>query len=196
MTDELPPFYQILTERRGGFSVGSRAQNCYAAGMLSRDELLDLDDDALLRVCRQETYRASGPGGQHRNKTDSAVRVSVRDGAIVASCADHRSQHRNRTEALRRLRIVIALELRGPIWGKAERWEGSWKLGRKDRRYAGFLSHIFDMMAHHDWAVGLAAEALGVSTGKLVRTLARDPQAWNAVNQARAKLGLVNLRRP
>ncbi|MGJ8563921.1 MAG: peptide chain release factor family protein [Alphaproteobacteria bacterium] len=166
------------------------------APALSRDDLLALDDEALLKLCRQETYRASGPGGQHRNKTDSAVRLTSPDGAVAALCSDHRSQHRNRAEALKRLRMALAIELRLPINGDAAEWEGSWKLGKKDYRYPGFLARILDVMARYDWAVGLSAEALGSSTGKLVRTLARDPHAWNAVNQARAGLGLVNLRRP
>ena len=174
-------------------------QSCYGLRMSpksesNRNDLLSLDDEALLRLCRQECYRASGPGGQHRNKTDSAVRLSVMDGRIMASCEAHRSQHRNRAEALRRLRITIAIELRLPV--TAAQWDGSWKLGRKDRRYAGFLAHLLDVMAEKQWAVGLSADALGISTGKLVRVLARDPAAWNAVNQARAKLELVNLRRP
>ncbi len=165
---------------------------------LNRNDLLDLEDEALLRQCRQETYRASGPGGQHRNMTDSAVRLTVLDGAVVAQCADHRSQHRNRNEALKRLRFNLALELRMPIapGPASERWDGSWKLGKKDYRYAGFLAHLLDVLAHNDWAVGEAAKALGISTGKLIRTLAQDPRAWNAVNQARAGIGLVNLRRP
>lgn len=164
----------------------------------NRDTLLALEDDALLRHCRQETYRASGPGGQHRNKTDSAVRLTVTDSEIVASCADHRSQHRNRAEALRRLRIVLALELRRPITvgTLSEQWSGSWSLGRKDRRYAGFLAHVLDILAHYKWAIGISAAAMGISTGKLIRALANDPQLWNAVNKERVKLGLVNLRRP
>ncbi len=163
-----------------------------------RDTLLALDDDALLRLCRQECYRASGPGGQHRNTTDSAVRLSVADYGVVASCADHRSQHRNRTEALKRLRTALALELRQPVPPDrgAELWEGPWKLGRKDRRYAGFIAHVLDVLAHNDWAVGHAGKALGISTGKLIRVLSHDPQIWNAVNQERAKRNLVNLRRP
>lgn len=163
-----------------------------------RDALLALDDEALLRLCRQETYRASGPGGQHRNTTDSAVRLSVLNGGSVASCADHRSQHRNRAEALKRLRLALALDMRAPIAPEreAERWDGPWKLGRKDRRYAGFIAHLFDVLSHNDWAVGHAGRALGISTGRLVRVLAHDPQIWNAVNQERTKLGLVNLRRP
>lgn len=164
----------------------------------NRNDLLDLDDENLLRHCRQECYRASGPGGQHRNTTDSAVRLSIRDGAIVALCADHRSQHRNRSEALKRLRSALAIELRLPVRPEtqSENWEGSWKLGKKDRRYARFLAHLLDVLAHHDWAVGLAAQTLGTSTGKLIRVLANDPHAWNAVNKARAKLKLVNLRKP
>lgn len=164
----------------------------------TRDELLDLDDEALLSHCHQECFRAPGPGGQHKNKTDSAVRLSVLEGTVTAICADHRSQHRNRADALKRLRSAIAINLRMPIEaeGASERWDGPWKLGLKDRRYAKLLSHILDVMANHHWAVGLSAKALGTSTGKLVRTLSRDPQAWNAVNQARAKLELVNLRRP
>ncbi len=163
-----------------------------------RNELLGLDDSGLLRLCSRECYRASGPGGQHRNTTDSAVRLSVLSGTIVALSADHRSQHRNQSQALKRLRSSIAIELRLPIapGSQSGHWQGSWKLGRKDRRYAGFIAHLLDVLAHHEWAVGLAAEALGISTGKLVRTLARDPHAWNAVNRARAKIGLVNLRRP
>jgi hypothetical protein len=180
----------------------AKPQTCYGMKMLSsrpmpnRNELLDLDDDDLLRHCRQETYRASGPGGQHRNTTDSAVRLSVLDGSVVALCADHRSQHRNRAEALKRLRSALAIELRLPVAPGKLPWQGSWKLGKKDRRYAGFIAHLLDVLAHHEWAVGLAADALGISTGKLVRVLAHDPHAWNAVNQSRAKLDLVNLRRP
>lgn len=160
--------------------------------------MLALDDEALLRQCRQETYRASGPGGQHRNKTDSAVRLSLFDGQILASCADHRSQHRNRVEALRRLRLTLALELRCALAEdlSTEVWTGSWALGRKDCRYAEFIAYVLDVLAHHDWAVGIAAAGLGVSTGKLIRVLAQNPQAWNVVNQARTKIDLVNLRRP
>jgi len=165
--------------------------------MLTRDDFLDMDDETLLRHCREECFRASGPGGQHRNKTDSAVRLSVLNGSIVALCAEHRSQHRNRAEALRCLRSVLALELRMPIeQSKDERWSGAWKLGKKDRRYAPFMAHILDVLSRYDWAVGLAAEALGTSTGKLIRALSRDPHLWNAVNKERAKMGLVNLRQP
>jgi ribosome-associated protein len=64
----------------------------------------------LLRDCDVETYRASGPGGQHRNKTESAVRLTHRPSGLVRSATEHRSQYLNRRLALERL--ARALEAR------------------------------------------------------------------------------------
>jgi len=64
----------------------------------------------ILRDCDVETYRASGPGGQHRNKTESAVRITHRPTGIVRVATEHRSQIRNRQLALER--IARALEAR------------------------------------------------------------------------------------
>ncbi len=58
----------------------------------------------LLDRCLVTTYRASGPGGQHRNKTESAVRLFHRPSGLMVTCASHRSQYRNRREALAELR--------------------------------------------------------------------------------------------
>lgn len=55
-----------------------------------------------------ETMRAGGPGGQHQNKTESAVRVTHRPSGVTASARDGRSQHRNRALALERLRTLLA----------------------------------------------------------------------------------------
>ena len=58
----------------------------------------------LLDQCLVTTYRASGPGGQHRNKTESAVRLFHRPSGLTVTCASRRSQYRNRREALAELR--------------------------------------------------------------------------------------------
>lgn len=65
-------------------------------------------DDALLGECRVETFAAGGPGGQHQNRTESAVRLVHRPTGIRVVARDERSQHRNRALALERLRKALA----------------------------------------------------------------------------------------
>ena len=71
---------------------------------------LSLTDAELLRQCEVDTYRASGPGGQHRNKTESAVRLRHKPTGCVSQSCEQRSQHMNRETALGRLRQAIALQ--------------------------------------------------------------------------------------
>ena len=69
--------------------------------------LPELDED-LLRQCEVETFRASGPGGQHVNKTESAVRLKHIFSGIVVTSRQERSQHRNKAICLQKLRKRVA----------------------------------------------------------------------------------------
>jgi ribosome-associated protein len=65
-------------------------------------------DDALLSQCRIETFRSSGSGGQHVNKTDSAVRLTYLPHNIVVTCQETRSQLNNKMRCLEKLRQMVA----------------------------------------------------------------------------------------
>ena len=68
----------------------------------------DLPAETLLNECDVFTFRASGPGGQHRNRRESAVRLVHRPTGIVAVAAERRSQHQNKAVALERLARKLA----------------------------------------------------------------------------------------
>ena len=65
-------------------------------------------DEDLLRECEVQTFRSSGPGGQHVNKTESAVRLRHVPSGVVVTSRQERSQHRNKALCLQRLRRKIA----------------------------------------------------------------------------------------
>lgn len=88
-------------------------------------------DDALLGECRVDVFRATGPGGQGVNTTDSAVRLTHRPSGIVVTCRRERSQLRNKETCVKRLRERIA-ELMAPP--PAPRKKSSPTRAAKERR--------------------------------------------------------------
>src|SRR5208337_4341134 len=79
---------------------------------MMRRDWTDLNDSQLLAQCEVDTYRASGPGGQKRNKTSSAVRIRHPASGLIVIAEESRSQHENKAKALQRLRQAFYLRLR------------------------------------------------------------------------------------
>ncbi len=75
---------------------------------------LALDDDALLSECDLEFFIAGGPGGQHRNKTETGVRLRHRPTGLLTAATERRSQLQNRLRALERLREKLAVRAAPP----------------------------------------------------------------------------------
>ena len=159
-----------------------------------------LDDAVLLAQCDVDRFRASGPGGQKRNKTESAVRVRHAPTGLQGEANESRSQHENRARALRRLRLTIALTLRAPI--EPDGYAPSPVLaaalrqppGRRARELLPALGELFDVLEACAWRIRDAATALGVTSTAVSRLLLVDDDVWRAAAQRRQALGRAPLR--
>jgi len=168
------------------------------------DALNRLPDEAtLLAECDVDTYRASGPGGQKRNKTESAVRLRHRPSGLSVIAEESRSQHENRDRALRRLRQMLALRLRQPVStdGVPQAIQacldkrGRLDVGRRDARYLPAAAAALDVLVALNGSVGDVAKRLGITTGNLSAFLTGDDDLMLEANRIRAGRGLRPLRR-
>lgn len=169
-----------------------------------RADWTTLTDKQLLAQCAVDTYRASGPGGQKRNKTSSAVRVRHPPSGLIVIAEESRSQHENRERGLRRLRKAFYLHVRDPLraealtpdgaarhpeFREARDGDGRLHLGVKDPRFWPAVGVVLDVLHALEGRVGEAAQALGVSTGNLIGFLQTDPKVWQEANVLRARFG-------
>src|ERR1700731_156698 len=115
-----------------------------------------LTDSQLLAQCEVDTYRASGPGGQKRNKTSSAVRLRHPPSGLIVIAEESRSQHENRARALRRMRQALYLEIRDPVpngtatthpaYRDCRNAAGRLELGKKDPRFWPAAGLVLDLL--------------------------------------------------
>ncbi len=128
---------------------------------------LEIDDDDL----QIDTYRASGAGGQHVNKTDSAVRITHRPTGIVVQCQNERSQSSNRAEAMAMLRSKLAERAERERREEIARERGEAQDVNFGSQIRSYVLHPYTMVKDHrtDFEMGDANRVLGGDLDGFVR---------------------------
>jgi hypothetical protein len=159
-----------------------------------------LPAERLLKECDETRTRRGGPGGQHRNKVETAVILVHRPTGVAAEASERRSQAENRRVALARLRLRLAVDHRAPVGpsGPSPLWRSRTRNERlainpEHSDYPALVAEALDRLQATAWDVQPAAHVLGVSPTQLVKLLHKAPAARALLEKQRAGRGLAPL---
>ncbi len=172
--------------------------------MRARAHPARLEEEELQKDVGLERTRGSGPGGQHRNRVATEVRLTHRPSGIRGAAGERRSAKDNMRVALFRLRINLALRWRPPLddqdCGPASEYQPSdlW-LGRlkgtkiqcnnQHRDFPSLLAEALDVLEAQNDDPSQAAIALKISTSQFVKFIGKEPAALAGLNERRKKDG-------
>ncbi|OAY45694.1 peptide chain release factor 1 isoform X2 [Manihot esculenta] len=172
---------------------------------------LELTDEELMKQCEMDTFKSSGPGGQHRNKRESAVRLKHLPTGIISQAVEDRSQHKNRASALKRLRTLLALKVRNaldldayspphellqilPPKSTIRGSDCGPQIGPNNPKFILGMQALLDLIFAVEGSISEAAKFLGLNTGALSRLILSDDSLRMAVNELRTSKGLKPLK--
>ena len=141
--------------------------------------------------CSRDDLSGGGAGGQKRDRKYSGIRLRHVPSGVTASSTISRSRGRNESDALSKLRVSIALDIRCEPPDDVSALSAAVRSGA--RLSPSVVADVFDVLDACGYRMGEAAGAIGVSTGRLTKALSLDKSIWRRLNEIRTSLGMRSL---
>ncbi|MBX3418889.1 MAG: peptide chain release factor-like protein [Pirellulaceae bacterium] len=156
--------------------------------------------EKLFAECHEARTRGSGPGGQHRNKVETAVVFTHQPSQVSGAASERRSLQDNRKVAIQRLRVNLAIALRSDSTeALSESWikyvtGGKVAINPLNEDFPALLADALDLVHAFQGDLSEPAELLRISPTQLLKFLRLEPAAWTVVAKVREAAGLKRLK--
>ena len=162
-----------------------------------------IPEDQLLKQCEVTFGRTRGPGGQNRNKVETAATIKHEPTGIDGFASERRKQYENRLMALKRLRLRLAVQYRTQVHPERHKPSELWLRRRQGAQmsvnpnhkdYPALLAEALDVVFARRFDVAGAAGVLGITMSQLAKLIRHDKHAFKLVNEGRTDRGLPALK--
>lgn len=160
-----------------------------------------LSESSLLESCKLTLLRGSGPGGQNRNKVETAVELLHMPSGCRGQASERRSQKENRVVALHRLREQLAIQVRTDpsdeglaVTTRYTDGQGRINVSESNWDWPIVLAEVLNRLSKHQWELPPLASEMKSTTSQIIKLLRKTHAAMELVNSHRRTLGRSALR--